>query len=264
MASTVDDRIITIVGIVYSLGFLVNGFVSGGKYRQAFFPRTSPAWQRVMYLSSCLMPREPSPPASLVVAALIAYCAISAVNVTHHSIDTFPWAALLLFLLLFVLVCLPLQLVGTLLGRSFDGNPHNPCRTAAIPSPIPVAPWYYQPFWITVISGMLPFGAIFIEVFFLFASIWSYKYYFVYGFLLAILTILIIIQVCVSIVGSYLLLNAKNYNWRWSSFCSGMSIGIYLFVYSIYFYVCKTHMNGWIQGVSFFLEAVATASSTHA
>ena len=35
-------------------------------------------------------------------------------------------------------------------------------------------------------SGLLPFGAIFIEIFFIFASIWSYKYYYVYGFLASV------------------------------------------------------------------------------
>ena len=39
-----------IVFIVYFSGFLVNGFVSGSLYKQSFFPRTSPGWQRVMVL----------------------------------------------------------------------------------------------------------------------------------------------------------------------------------------------------------------------
>lgn len=250
------------MGVVYCVGFVVNGFVSGSKYKQAFFPRTSPHWQSVMMASSLLLPRARAVADSPVVLALVGYVLISLTNLAYGCIDAFPWSALLLFLLLFVFVCIPLHIIGTLLGRSLNGNPNNPCRTAAIPSPIPVTPWYYQPFWITMISGMLPFGSIFIEMFFLFASIWSYKYYFVYGFLLAILTILIIIQVCVSIVGTYLLLNAENYNWRWSSFCSGMSIGIYLFLYSIYFYVVKTHMSGWVQGMAFFIEAVGILEGT--
>ena len=56
---------IVIVGVVYGLGFAVNGFVSGSKYKQAFFPRTSPAWQRAMLLSCVLLPgrrlRAPPP-----------------------------------------------------------------------------------------------------------------------------------------------------------------------------------------------------------
>ena len=49
----------------YVLGFVVNGFVSGSVYKQAFFPRTSPAWQRAMLLSCVLLPgrrlRAPPP-----------------------------------------------------------------------------------------------------------------------------------------------------------------------------------------------------------
>ena len=52
---------IVIVGVVYGLGFVVNGFVSGSKYKQAFFPRTSPAWQRTMLASALLLPRGRSP-----------------------------------------------------------------------------------------------------------------------------------------------------------------------------------------------------------
>lgn len=53
---TVDDKVLTIVLGVYIIGFIVNGFVSGSLYKQAFFPRTSPHWQRVMVLSSGCIP----------------------------------------------------------------------------------------------------------------------------------------------------------------------------------------------------------------
>lgn len=40
----------------YILGFVVNGFVSGSVYKQAFFPRSSPNWQRAMLLSCVMIP----------------------------------------------------------------------------------------------------------------------------------------------------------------------------------------------------------------
>ena len=43
-----DDSVLTISIAVYALGFVVNGYVSGSLYKQAFFPRTSPGWQSVM------------------------------------------------------------------------------------------------------------------------------------------------------------------------------------------------------------------------
>ena len=68
--------------------------------------------------------------------------------------------------------------------------------------------------------------------------------------------ILIIIQVCVSIVGTYVLLNAENHQWKWTSFLGGCSIGIYVFLYCVYFYCCKTEMNGFVQAAYFFVESV--------
>ena len=47
---------LTIKLTTYIIGFLVNGFVSGSVYKQAFFPRTSPGWQRTMFFSCVLLP----------------------------------------------------------------------------------------------------------------------------------------------------------------------------------------------------------------
>ena len=54
--SYIDDDVLTIVIYVYISGYLVNGFVSGSLFKQAFFPRTSPGWQRVLFLSAATIP----------------------------------------------------------------------------------------------------------------------------------------------------------------------------------------------------------------
>ena len=54
--SWVDDSVLTIAIGVYVVGFMVNGFVSGSLYKQAFFPRTSPGWQSVMVKSCFTIP----------------------------------------------------------------------------------------------------------------------------------------------------------------------------------------------------------------
>ena len=59
-----------------------------------------------------------------------------------------------------------------------------------------------------------------------------------------------------SIVGTYVLLNAENYHWRWVTFGSGASIGIYRFLYCMYFYLYKTEMNGFVQGAYIVAESV--------
>ena len=58
-------------------------------------------------------------------------------------------------------------------------------------------------------------------------------------------------------MGTYVLLNAENSHWRWVSFGSGASIGIYLFIYCVNFYLFKTEMNGIVQAAYFFAESVS-------
>lgn len=75
--------------------------------------------------------------------------------------------------------------------------------------------------------------------------------YYVYGFMLLVFLILIIVTVCVTIVGTYFLLNAENYHWQWTSFFSAASTAIYVYLYSIYYYHVKTKMFGFFQ-ISFY------------
>lgn len=190
-----------------------------------------------------------------VVILVVVYSLLCLISMAYGTLAHFPLRNIIVLALFWSFICLPLHTLGTIIGRSLRGNPNNPCRVASLPSPIPTAAFYARPHFIILVSGLLPFGAIFIEIFFIFASIWSYKYYYVYGFLASVIVILITIQVCVAIVGTYILLNAENYHWKWTSFLGGASIGIYIFIYCIYFFY-KTEMNGVIQAAYFFAESV--------
>ena len=66
-----------------------------------------------------------------------------------------------------------------------------------------------EPWVIILFGGVLPFGSIFIEMYFIFTSFWAYKIYYVYGFMLLVFVILSIVTVCVTIVCTYFLLNAE-------------------------------------------------------
>jgi transmembrane 9 superfamily protein 3 len=62
---------------------------------------------------------------------------------------------------------------------------------------------------ITLLGGVLPFGSIFIEMYFIFTSFWAYKIYYVYGFMLLVFLILTVVTVCVTVVCTYFTLNAE-------------------------------------------------------
>lgn len=80
----------------------------------------------------------------------------------------------------------------------------------------------------------------------------AWQVYYVYGFMLLVFLILMIVTVCVTIVGTYFLLNAENYHWQWTSFFCAASTAIYVYLYAIYYYYGKTKMSGFFQTTFYF------------
>ena len=117
--------------------------------------------------------------------------------------------------------------------------------------PIPQSSWYADPSFIIPAAGILPFGSIFIEMYFVFTAFWSYKFYYVYGFMLLVYAILSMVTVCTTIVSVYFVLNAENYHWQWIAFSSAGSTAGYVFLYSIFYFFYKTQMSGLLQ-ISFY------------
>jgi transmembrane 9 superfamily protein 3 len=117
---------------------------------------------------------------------------------------------------------------------------------------IPEKKWFMEPGVIAVLGGVLPFGSIFIEMYFIFTSFWAYKIYYVYGFMLLVFIILVIVTICVTIVCTYFLLNAEDYRWQWTSFLAGASAAGYVYIYSFYYFFFKTKMYGLFQTTFYF------------
>ena len=151
-----------------------------------------------------------------------------------------------------MIIILVQVLGGTLLGRSFCGVGTAPTRVHGWPRPIPPKKWYFSPVAMIAATGILPFGSIFIEMYFIFTSFWNYKFYYVYGFMLLVLIILSIVSVCITIVTTYFLLNSEDYRWQWVSFLSSGSTAFYVFLYSVYYFFAKTNMSGLMQTTYYF------------
>ena len=206
-------------------------------------PRAEQAsqWQKTMVLSIILFP-------GLVVAVS---AGLNTVAIYYDTVNAIPAMVIFKMVGIWLFVALPLAVVGTIFGRHLVGKVDTPCRVNSIPRPIPIPPWYASPEFVIPVSGLLPFGSIFIEMYFIFTSFWSYKFYYVYGFMLLVYGILAMVTVCTSIVGVYFILNAENYHWQWISYMSAGSTSMYVFLYSVYYFFFKTQMTGFLQ-VSFY------------
>jgi len=171
-----------------------------------------------------------------------AYSSSSALSISTNIYMIFIW----------LFVTCPLILLGTISGRSKAVIGDWPCRINTLRRPIPHKQWYVQPWTMALLSGILPFGSIFIEMYFIFTSFWNYKFYYVYGFGTLVFLILAIVTVCVTIVSTYVLLNSEDYRWQWTSFMSGASIAVYVYTYAIYYFMFKTRMHGLLQTSFYF------------
>jgi transmembrane 9 superfamily member 2/4 len=69
-----------------------------------------------------------------------------------------------------------------------------------------------------LLGGILPFGACFVEMFFIMSSVWMDQYYYVFGFLLVVFVILAVTCAEITIVLCYFQLCAEDYHWWWRSF----------------------------------------------
>jgi len=187
------------------------------------------------------------PGACFALAFLLNFVAIG-----YGTLNVFPVATIFAVLAIWLFISYPMTFVGTVFGKNWNGQPDNPCRINPVPRRIPENKWYLRPLVNIILGGILPFGSIFIEMYFVFTSVWHYKYYYVYGFMLLVYIILIIVTVCVTVVSTYFLLNSEDYRWQWTSFLSAASTAVYVYLYALYYYFVKTKMSGFYQTCFYF------------
>jgi len=238
-----DDRgsIATAAVFIYCLSSAWAGMMSAKTYLE-YEERTNQGWKMTMLATGLLIPSI-----VFVVVAGLNTLAWSYGSTTVIGFGTMFSLALLLIFSWILLV------VGTLMGRTLFKEKSAPCpvRRTFI-RPIPNNEWYMQPWFVALVGGVLPFGSIFIEMYFIFTSFWNYKFYYVYGFMLLVFLILTIVTICVTIVSTYFLLNAEDHRWKWTSVFAGGSTGFYVFLYAGFYFQTKTLMTGLYQTVFYF------------
>ena len=116
-----------------------------------------------------------------------------------------PFGTLIALLALWLLIQLPLVYAGSWYGFVRVGGWDHPIKTNSIPRQIPLQPWYSKNWRVVLLTGFIPFSVVFIELMFVFKSLWQDKsgYYYVFGFLAAVSLILILTVVEVTIVATY-------------------------------------------------------------
>merc|ERR1719171_490588 len=121
-----------------------------------------------------------------------------------------------------------------------------------MPREVPKQPWYMSTLMTSMVGGILPFGAVFTELFFIMSSIWQHQIYYMFGFLVLVLIILIITCAEISIALTYFQLTAEDYHWWWRSFMSSAFSGVYVLLYSWLYFSTKLQITKTVSIILYF------------
>nr|XP_033512686.1 transmembrane 9 superfamily member 7-like isoform X3 [Nicotiana tomentosiformis] len=169
----------------------------------------------------------------------------------EKSSGAVPFGTMFVLVLLWFGISVPLVFLGSFLGYRKPAV-EDPVKTNKIPRLIPLQPWYMNPLFTTLFGGILPYGAVFIELFFVLTSIWLYQFYYIFGFLFIVFTILIVTCAEITIVLAYFQLCSEDYRWWWRAYLTSGSSALYLFLYSIYYFCAKLEISKLVSGILYF------------
>ncbi|KAJ3216498.1 hypothetical protein HDU67_009365 [Dinochytrium kinnereticum] len=171
--------------------------------------------------------------------------------VASKSSGAVPFTSMLALIALWFLISAPLCFIGAYFGFK-KAKMENPVRTNQIPRQIPEQAFYLKPIPAILMGGILPFGAIFIELYFIMNSIWTHKIYYVFGFLFIVFLILIITCSEVTILMCYFHLCAEVKMSWWRSFLTSGASAVYVFLYGIMYYVTRLKMHNTASAFLYF------------
>lgn len=122
------------------------------------------------------------------------------------SSTAIPFTTLLGLVALWLFIQLPLVFVGGWYGFNRAGAWTHPIKANTIPRQIPPQSWYIRSVQAMLLAGFVPFMVIFIELMFVFKSLWVDKsgYYYVFGFMAVVSVLLLVTVVEVTIVATYI------------------------------------------------------------
>ncbi|KAL2884569.1 Protein p24a [Ceratocystis lukuohia] len=220
------------LGTVMILLYTVLGFVGGYVSARTYKAWNGEKWKVNIVLTPIVVPG----------VVFSAFFLMDLFLWASSSSGAVPFSTMLVLITIWFVISIPLSVTGSYMGFR-AGQYQAPVKTNQIPRQIPSSTLYLQPIPSMLFVGLLPFGAIFVELFFIMSSIWFSRIYYMFGFLFLCYMLMIITCATATILMVYFVLCAENYNWQWRSFLAAGSMGCYIFVYCLLYLVSKVHVS---------------------
>lgn len=217
----------SIMVLLYTIFGFIGGYISSRVYKSF----RGEKWKQLFVYTPLLVPT-------------IVFATFFLLNLfvwARQSSGAVPFTTMLVIVGIWFTISVPLSLAGSWFGFK-QAQTEAPVKTNQIPRQIPPTTGYLRPWRSMLLGGILPFGAIFVELYFIMSSLWSSRIYYMFGFLFLCFGLMIVTSAAVTIIIVYFALCAENYHWQWRAFaCSGASAG-YVFAYSLLY---------WARSISF-------------
>lgn len=242
--------VVSVAVISYMVTSIIGGYVSASLYQKMGGEKW--AWNIFMTALAFTGP------------GFVVWSFLNTVAIGYGSTAAFPFPTILLILAMWACVTFPLTVLGGIVGRhqslkqaQAEGSPF-PCKTNKLAREIPSCRWYQSPVTQMFAAGFLPFSAIYIELHYIFNSVWGPRVYFLYGILLLAFCMLLLVAGTVTVLFTYFHLNAEDHRWWWRSFGTGVAVAAFFYAYCVYFFL-QTTMTGFMQCSFFFLYSLLAA-----
>lgn len=151
---------------------------------------------------------------------LLTFCFLNTVAIFYSATAALPVGTIAVILLIWTLVTSPLLVLGGIAGKNSKAEFQAPVRTTKYPREIPPSPWYRGTLPQMAMAGFLPFSAIYIELYYIFASVWGHRIYTIYSILFVVFIILVIVTAFITVALTYFQLAAEDHEWWWRYVCS--------------------------------------------
>lgn len=234
----------TIMIILYTLLGFVGGYTSARTYKAM----QGDQWKLNIALTPVLVP-------GIVFAA---FFLLDLFLWVKQSSGAVPFTTMLVIIGIWFVISIPLSVAGSWLGFR-SAQIEAPVRTNQIPRQIPPVTTYLRPIPSMLIVGLLPFGAIFVELYFIMSSIWFSRIYYMFGFLFLCYGLMVVVCAAVTVLMTYFLLCAENYNWQWRSFLAAGMSGGYIFLNCLLYLITKVKLSG-LAGIVLYMGYSALIS----
>ncbi|KAL4560782.1 hypothetical protein LXL04_032936 [Taraxacum kok-saghyz] len=221
--------------------FILTSPIAGYTSASFFGQFSETGWERCVLLSGILY----------IVPLFITMFLLNTISISIGTTTSLPIGTITVIVLAYGLIGVPLLAFGGVIGYRFRSKFVAPSATKVSAREIPSLTWYRKTHGQMLISGLLPFSAIVLELHNLYATIWSYKILTLPIILLVIFVLLVVLVSLLSIGMTYIQLSVEDHEWWWRSVWRGGSVAMFMFGYCVYFY-SKSNMNGVMQSTFFF------------